>query len=53
MSQFRDYEPKDDTRSLTFQDKQIIKDLLESNKLTEDEREALDHLYYSYNYATD
>lgn len=53
MSQFRVYESKDDTRSVTFQDKKIIKDLLESDKLTEDEREALDHLYYSYNYATD
>lgn len=53
MTQFREHKPKDHSRDYTFEDYRIIKELLRSSQLTEEQKAALDHLSYSYEYAID
>ena len=53
MSEFRECAPMDHNRNCTFDDRRIIDQLILSDKLTDREKQALDHLYYAYNYARD
>ena len=50
MSVFREEKPLNDNERVTFEDSKIIKHLMESNKLTQDEKDSIYRLYITYQY---
>lgn len=50
MSIYREEKPLKEENKVTFEDSQIVRILLESDKLTEKEKLAVRRLYRTYNY---
>lgn len=53
MSKFREWEPQREDKKFRFEDRIVIEKLLETNKLTERQKDALGRLLAAYNYVID
>lgn len=53
MSEYREYESLLDEDKFTFKDSKVIRRLLESKKLTERQKLAVQRLYRTYQYMVD
>lgn len=53
VSKYREYKPLPDEDKFTFEDSEVIRRLLESKKLTEREKLAVQRLYRTYQYMVD
>lgn len=53
MSAYREEKPLTEDDRVTFEDSQILKELRESDRLTEREKLAVQRLYRTYQYMVD
>lgn len=53
MSKFREWKPQREDKKFRFEDRIVIEKLLETNKLTERQKDALRRLLAAYNYMID
>ena len=53
MSKFRECKPQKEDKKFRFEDQIVIEKLLETNKLTEKQKDALRRLLTTYNYMVD
>ena len=53
MSAYREEKPLTEDDTFTFEDSQILKELRESDRLTEREKLAVQRLYRTYQYMVD
>lgn len=53
MSAYREEKPLTEDDRSTFEDSQILKELRESDRLTEREKPAVQRLYRTYQYMVD